>query len=617
MIDCQPGCPAKRDVAAHPVRRPRWFRSLGARLLAFSLLLVVVPAAIFALLTFSSARLALEESVGRQLAAAAHEAAEHVGDLLAQEQKDLRVWSRQEVMGSLVDGDPDGRISRFLAAIVEQSPAYLAVECVQPDGTVVAASNPAFIGTSRTNEPWFRPALAEKHAIRGPKPNPTGRGRVLDLATPIRSNGRHGDVLGALHLVLDWSRVESLLERSRKDLGMMGLSTDFYLVTAQTVLSSSFGEGTAGSRENVPAAAAERLAGQWNADRPPGFVVDSVARAVAGVSPLVAGRADWSVVVVQSLANALAPIYALQLRWVVVLIGVLIVAVAVAGVQGSRMIRPLRNLTEVTRHVAQTGRPMPAPAVERIDEIGELASSFTTMSKRLQQAQEDLVEATRLALVGELAAGVAHEVRTPLSVLRSSTQLLHRALPPGEKNGDELAHLMLGEIDRLERVVAGLLELARPRPPVRVPTRLSEILGRVTDFVAARAAEKDVEIVRSLPPTQTPALCDPDQIYQVALNLLVNAVQHVGPRGRIELRAVEDAGGTVGFEVQDDGPGIADAIRERIFLPFFTTRADGTGLGLALVKTIVEAHQGEISLLENAGRGSLFRVVLPAAEAFV
>jgi signal transduction histidine kinase len=587
-----------------------WFASLGTRLLGFALLLVVLPAAIFAVLTFSSARRALEESAGRQLATAAHEAAEHVGDPLEQERRSLRVWSRQDVMGDLVAGDPQGRVARFLAALVEQDGAYLALEAVDRNGIVLAAADPRQRQARRMNDAWFTAALTGQPALRGPEEDEVAGRRVLHLASRIRPGGGAGEVVGVLHLVLDWTRVEAQLARSRADLASIGLETRILLVRAGSVIGSSLGNGTGDASTAPLVHAAERAFAEHQS---PAWVVAKEARALLGIYRPAGGQKDWGVVVAQPLRDALAPIHELEVRWIVVFACVLVAATAVAGIQGARMIRPLRELTAVTRQVAATGRPMPAPDVARGDEIGELAASFTQMSDRLDRAQEDLVEATRLALVGELAAGVAHEVRTPLSVLRSSTQLLHRALPPGERHADELARLMLDEIDRLERLVAGLLELARPRPPARVATALPEVLDRVADLAAAQAQGSGVEIVRTYAGLDVPALCDPDQIRQVALNLVVNALQHARPHGRVEIRGVT-ADGRVGFEVADDGPGIDDANRERVFLPFFTTRAGGTGLGLALVKAIVEAHRGRVSLESGAGQGAVFRVLLPAAE---
>ncbi len=588
-----------------------WRASLGTRLLGFALLLVVVPAAIFALLTFSSARRALEESAGRQLATAAHEAAEHVGDPLEQEQRSLRVWSRQEAMGDLAQGDPHGRVARFLAALVEQDGAYFALEAIDRNGVVVAAADPRQQQVRRAEESWFVQALAGQPALRGPEEDEVAGRRVLHLASPIRRGGRNGSVAGVLHLVLDWTRVEAQLARSRADLASIGLETRILLVRDGSVIGSSLGNGAVDASTAPLVHAAERAFAE---QRSPAYVVATDARALLGIYRPAGGQADWGVVVAQSLRDALAPIHQLEMRWIVVFVCVLLTATAVAGLLGARMIRPLRELTAVTRRVAATARPMPAPDVARGDEIGELAASFTRMSERLERAQDDLVEATRLALVGEMAAGVAHEVRTPLSVLRSSTQMLHRALPAGAEHADELARLMLDEIDRLERLVAGLLELARPRPRERVATALPEMLDRVADLAAAQADRAGVEIVRAYAGVDAPVLCDPDQIRQVALNLVVNALQHARAGGRVEIRGVV-AEGRIGFEVADDGPGIDSANRDRVFLPFFTTRSGGTGLGLALVKAIVEAHRGRVTLESRPGEGAVFRVLLPSAAA--
>ena len=584
-----------------------WTSSLATRLLGLALVLVVVPAAIFALLTFSSARQALVSSVGRQLATAAHEAAEHVGDPLMQEQRTLEVWARQPVMHDLAKGDPTGSLSAALADIVRRDPAYRRLEAVRPDGFVVAGSDRERIGKRSGDAEWLARVAGGRSSMQGPETWPGAPGvRVVHLATPIRGDAA-ADVEGVLRLVLDWRRVESQLARSRADLAGMGLATEVFLVGPAEVIASTAASGSLTS-------AAVAAVATWRERHPRGAVVDTSARALFGVSQPAAGRNDWGVVVAQSFDIALEPIYLLQRQWIVVFVGILAVAVAVAGIQGNRMIRPLRDLTEVTRQVSATARPMPAPDVSRDDEIGALARSFTQMSHRPERAQRALIEATRLALVGEMPAGVAHEVRTPLSVLRSSTQLLHRALPHGEKNADELARLMLEEIDRLERLVAGLLELARPRPPVRVRTRLSALLNRVTELTSPRAAKAGSTISCRVEDSLAPALCDPDQIQQVALNLVINALEHGGTNVGIEIRGVAEDG-LVGFDVADDGPGIDASVRDRVFLPFVTTRADGSGLGLAIVKNIVEAHGGTISLISSDRRGSVFRVLLPMAEA--
>ncbi len=208
----------------------------------------------------------------------------------------------------------------------------------------------------------------------------------------------------------------------------------------------------------------------------------------------------------------------------------------------------------------------------------------------------------------------AREVRTPLGILRSSAQILGRSLPAAEPETRELVEMIISEVDRLDRVVAGLLELARPREPLIEPTPLANVLARALDFVDRQAGEQGITIRRDLAAKQRPARCDPDQIYQVALNLIVNALQ-VLPRGSVlTARTLPGRNRRVAFEVSDNGPGMAPEIREQIFTPFFTMREGGTGLGLALVQRMVQAHQGTVSVTSEVGQGTTFRVELPAAE---
>ena len=173
--------------------------------------------------------------------------------------------------------------------------------------------------------------------------------------------------------------------------------------------------------------------------------------------------------------------------------------------------------------------------------------------------------------------------------------------------------MIIEEVDRLDRVVGGLLELARPREPLIEPTPLAPLLARALDFADGQAREKNISIERVLAADSCPARCDPEQIYQVALNLIVNALQMVPGGGRITVRTLPRHDGHVGFEVIDDGPGIPPDAREQVFTPFFTLREGGTGLGLALVQRVVRAHHGTVSVDSTVGGGATFRVVLPAA----
>jgi signal transduction histidine kinase len=237
------------------------------------------------------------------------------------------------------------------------------------------------------------------------------------------------------------------------------------------------------------------------------------------------------------------------------------------------------------------------------------------MAADLKRAERDLVDAAKFSFVGELAAGVSHEVRTPLGVLRSSAQLLERSLDVKDDDSRELLRLLRDEVDRIERVVSALLELGRPREMRSVPSPLGQILFRAADFVDAQARQKHLTIRRRATDPDPVILCDPELIYQVALNLLVNAVQILPEGGAIEIGILPPRDGYAGFEVRDDGPGMTEEVRTRIFEPYFTRREGGAGLGLTFVQRVVQEHRGRVSVESEVGRGTVFRVTLPIAEA--
>jgi signal transduction histidine kinase len=277
-----------------------------------------------------------------------------------------------------------------------------------------------------------------------------------------------------------------------------------------------------------------------------------------------------------------------------------------------RMTLPLQSLTVAARDLAHdTSRP-PLP-IRSHDEIGELTSAFNAMTTDLRRAQREVVAAAKLASVGEIAAGLAHEIRTPLGIMRGSAQILGRARDADPRRTGELVDMIVGEVDRLERVVAALTELGRPHDPSIEDMLLEPVLTRAIEFVGGQAASQNV-VVTSRFDRPCMALCDPEQLYQVALNLLVNAL-HVLPKGgHVTVTTFGPQNGRVGFEVADDGPGVPPEIQSEIFMPFVTRREGGTGLGLAFVERVVAAHQGNVSVQSTPGRGARFRIELPAAE---
>jgi PAS domain S-box-containing protein len=223
---------------------------------------------------------------------------------------------------------------------------------------------------------------------------------------------------------------------------------------------------------------------------------------------------------------------------------------------------------------------------------------------------DQLIRADRLAAMGELTAGVAHEVRNPLGVIRASVQLLEDAKGDPARTS-EAAEVIKQEIDRLDRVIKALLDFGRPSKPTMVRTDLNEVLNDVVLFTNRFAKQADVRIEERLDAELFPVRGDPDQLKQVFLNLVTNAVQAMERSGGTIIIRTRNVGEYVEVSVSDDGPGISSADLPKVFDPFFTKRAEGTGLGLTIVHRIVDEHEGHIEV-ESRPNGTLFRVTLPA-----
>jgi signal transduction histidine kinase len=224
---------------------------------------------------------------------------------------------------------------------------------------------------------------------------------------------------------------------------------------------------------------------------------------------------------------------------------------------------------------------------------------------------DQLIRADRLAAMGELTAGVAHEVRNPLGVIRASVQLLEDAKGDPSRT-HEAAEVIKQEIDRLDRVIKALLDFGRPSKPTLVHTDLNEVLQDIVLFTNRFAKQSNVHIVEKLDSDLPAVHGDPDQLKQVFLNLVTNAVQAMDKTGGTITIETRGAGEYVEVSVSDNGPGIAVGDLPKVFDPFFTKRAEGTGLGLTIVHRIIDEHEGHIEVESGPG-GTVFNVTLPAA----
>ncbi len=283
-----------------------------------------------------------------------------------------------------------------------------------------------------------------------------------------------------------------------------------------------------------------------------------------------------------------------------------------------------RPMVELQQKISRVGAGDLTASVSfsrRNDEIGDLGRNFNQMVEQLRESREEIERlhrtqmsrAEHLATLGELATGLAHEIRNPLAGIAGVIEIIGRDLPPTSP-ARAVVKDVRQEIARINHIVSDLLQTARPHPPAVRKSDLNTTVEHAVMLGRQQALAKSVNIIlhkdSSLPEIEH----DSDQIHQVLLNLLLNALQAIDANGKIEV-TVKQQGMTAVVEIEDNGRGISPSSLPNIFRPFYTTKGDGTGLGLSLARRIVEEHQGRIDVTSAIGKGSTFSVVLPLERA--
>ena len=235
--------------------------------------------------------------------------------------------------------------------------------------------------------------------------------------------------------------------------------------------------------------------------------------------------------------------------------------------------------------------------------------AIAPLRHQLTESQATIVRQEKLASLGALAAGVAHEIRNPLTAIKFRLYSLKKSLPPGLADNED-AVVIGNEISRLERIVKDFLQFARPSEPELVAIPTQRILQEVHDLLNPQL--KKASIVLKLETSKPVWIrADTQQIKQVLINLIQNSADSIGQNGVITLRARNGAGDFAIMEVADNGKGIPSDVQKRLFDPFFTTKEGGTGLGLPIAARIVEKHGGELRYQTQPNHGTVFSIVLP------
>jgi hypothetical protein len=301
-------------------------------------------------------------------------------------------------------------------------------------------------------------------------------------------------------------------------------------------------------------------------------------------------------------------------------------AVAICGVVIVVLIttiqRPMIELQEQMERVGQGDMSASVSFAKRNDEIGDLGRNFNLMVQQLRESREEIEHlhrtqmsrAEHFATLGELATGLAHEIRNPLAGIAGVIEIVGRDLPASSP-AKAVVKDVREEIAQINRILTDLLGTARPRASEMRPSDLNTTVEHAVMLARQQVLSKPINIEFTPSPELLEVEHDSDQMHQVLLNLLLNSVQAIEGSGMVRVGVLAKDGDDAVISVSDTGRGIPAENLPNIFRPFYTTKGNGTGLGLSLARRIVEGHHGRIEVASSSAKGTTFSVMLPLRQA--
>ncbi len=604
--------PKRREHPTDVARvEPRPHGSLRRRLLLLFLLLALTPIVISNAIGYLRSEAIIEQLVQRYLDGIADLEALHVSGQLDRHTRYLQEIAADSVLASLSTPSPagDGSPSEAAAAqaMLEERLGTLrsfeALYVFREDGEILASAPLSPEDLAFWMEP---PPGIEDEPVRIVRDAQPPHAPHLRLAVPVGGPSA-GTYLGGTIEVVGTPEFLQLPEHTA------GSVESFVVDQAGVPLFISHPHGHLDYSLPLNTPLLEPGAG------PTAVYPDRQGIEVVGTIAPVPGR-SWLLITEVPVADALQELRALRRLslWIAALLAVIVGGTAwwTAG----RVVAPVRRLVQATRRLGG-GDLETRVDVRTRDEVGELGEAFNDMARALADASarvaelhaRELERAGQLASVGELASGLAHEIKNPLAGISGGMDLVVKHTE-GNTRLEPITEEMRRQVDRIQEAVRDLLAFARPGDPVYMEVGLNEIVERALTLVRPAAAQAGVAIHTELAGDLPPVRVDPEMIRGGLVNLIVNGVQATEAGGRVDV-STDELDGFVRVRVADDGLGISEERLAQIFKPFYTTKHRGTGLGLSITRDMVERHGGSIRVESQEGVGTTFEVRLPARSA--
>jgi signal transduction histidine kinase len=557
---------------------------------------------------------------------------DHLQNLVEVKETAIEQWLKERVSDGKTIAESQevksldsNRIKPFLSLIKHFERAYLEILILNLNGQIVSGN---LSDASFEKEEWFLRAIKEETLILGPTIQPKSLQPAVTISFSIKDV--RGRPIGVLKELVDLNYISELISESK-----LGKTGKLFIVNPQgeIVVSNRLIELLKKGKTKVSYFDKIQLKPTYTA-----VYTDFLGNEVLGSWKWIPNLRCY-LIAEQDIREAFYEINLLVNKAFFIFIISIGFILGISYWVIGRVIDPIKRLSQTVASFGD-GHFGKTVSTGRADEIGKLVTGFNVMAEKLKKAytelegrveasnkeleiayqmlkqkQEQLIRSEKMAALGQLSAGIAHEIRNPLTSIKIFIQSLEKEIDLDE-NQEEDFRIIMKEIDRINENITRFLNFARPEEPLFQAINTSALLKNTVNLLAAKLRTSGIHLDISLPDDHPPVEGDPKQLAQVFLNLLLNAVEAMPQGGTLTISSAvklnpDNQKEFLQLTIKDTGHGIPEKDRPYLFDPFFTTKTGGTGLGLSIVYSIIQKHHGRIEVESELGEGSSFILSLP------
>ncbi|WP_285766038.1 ATP-binding protein [Peribacillus sp. SI8-4] len=585
-------------------------KSLQTRILLYSLLIASVPVLILGAISYESQRSLLEKEANNALNAGSLNIVNETYNYLKERITDVKLMSTNSVI--IDPHSPREDKSLELKKFIEAKGKYNGVLYLDLEGNVTVDTSNNLIGDNLSKRIWFKEALEGHEFLSDVYKTRAYEDPIITLSAPVHDLS--GNLIGVVSPAFRLEELWSMMEKKANEVSDK-YPVDFFMMNQDGIMiskkdphgvlhDSALDEMGITKKELMKASLSNELYSAENGEK------------IYSIQPVRAGAQTenrWFAVVGADKKQVFQPLNDLLTRYLTIYSLVFVFIILAVYLLTRSIVRPVHDLVEATEAFID-GKDFIASDQRSFEEMEKLNVAFLRMIETIEDREKEIVRTEKLKYVGQLAAGVAHEIRNPLTTIKGFFQLL-KSQDHDKTLIEKYSDVMLLEVDRVNVFVSQLLDLAKPHQLEWEKLDLKDFLDEILDTYTPSIPSYHVELINRVAETVF-VYTDRNRLRQVFLNVLNNSCEAINSRGRIEIQQTSESQ-YVKLMVSDDGKGISPENLKKIGMPFYTTKPDGNGLGVATCIQIMEELKGKFIIESTSFKGTRVTLIIPITNRFI